>query len=88
MKDCQGCAGRILKGIKGQAKARLGIGLATNEEIDRRRAVCRGCENAIPCGSGSNLKCVCRVCGCRLKEKTMLAVEKCPLDPPLWDSVD
>lgn len=58
-------------GVKGITKATLGLGLASEQEIDARRAICNSCEyrKGKMCGS----------CGCLLSAKTKLAEEKCPM---------
>lgn len=53
-----------------------GMERTTEEERDRRLAICRGCENF---ADGR-----CRLCGCSLPHKVAMASEHCPLDPPKW----
>jgi hypothetical protein len=61
---------KLRKGITGLTKATLGIGLASEYEIQARRDICDTCEYR----SGSQ----CGGCGCFIKSKTKLAKEKCP----------
>lgn len=48
-------------------------GIATDEAIDRRREVCRGCEFFDPEWSQ------CEKCGCFTPLKTQLTTERCPV---------
>jgi hypothetical protein len=54
-------------------------GRADPEVIEARRAVCRGCDYAVPCPSPwGHLKCICSACSCVILFKTMVASEECP----------
>ena len=61
---------KIKDGVMGITKATLGLGLASEQEIDARRAICDACEYK----KGK----MCGVCGCLLSAKTKLAKEQCP----------
>lgn len=61
---------------------------APPEIIEERRSICRACEFAVPCALKPHLRCSCSRCGCRLKWKTSLAYESCPLEIPKWSFVD
>ena len=61
---------KLRKGVVGIAKATLGIGLASEFEIEARRSICEVCEFR---QGGS-----CGACGCYISPKTKLAEEKCP----------
>jgi hypothetical protein len=50
----------------------------SDQEQDRRLALCRDCER-FNAGQGR-----CRECGCLAKFKAMLKTERCPLTPPKW----
>ena len=62
---------KIKNGIMGITNATLGIGLASDMEIEVRRSICNGCRfrNGKSCGS----------CGCLIHPKTKLAKEECPM---------
>lgn len=57
------------------AKA-LASGAATQQEVERRRAICRDCEFRIPGKNGELGRC--GVCGCPLTSKTKFVNSKCP----------
>lgn len=46
------------------------------KEQERRWSICLACEYL----DGGR----CRICGCHMRAKTHLALERCPLDPPKW----
>lgn len=48
-----------------------GCPTVSNEEMDRRQAICLGCDQYLDER--------CAKCGCRLKSKTAWALERCPL---------
>lgn len=86
---CHPCV-KAFYGALGIAKAALGLGAAAREVIARRRAICHDCDKALPCREGASEKCWCgplwqslrgdaRTCGCRLRYKTQLQNESCPL---------
>ena len=79
---CREKAKRIARGTVGLTRsvvaATTGAGLADATTIERRRAICRACEHAVPCLSNPRRYCKCARCGCRLKHKTRLAGERCP----------
>jgi hypothetical protein len=54
-----------------------GLPTVTDEERDRRLAICGGCEFRTEAGT-------CRKCGCGLKTKASWALQHCPLNPPKW----
>ncbi len=70
---------KVINGAVGIAKSVTGVGVATEAEVEGRRVICRQCEHAIPCNNNNGKKCVCAKCGCRLKHKTRVASESCPL---------
>jgi hypothetical protein len=77
------CCGRnIVKGAAGLVRAAVanttGIGLAGVAELERRREICRTCDDAIPCKANPLRKCWCKRCGCLLTAKTSLKSERCP----------
>ncbi len=74
-----GCCGDMARGAKGIVQAALGLGRADGQIIERRRAICRACPEAIPCVKKAGQFCRCRRCGCVLHFKTALAGESCPL---------
>tara|TARA_R110002020_G_scaffold15801_5_gene56401 strand:- start:8154 stop:8570 length:417 start_codon:yes stop_codon:yes gene_type:complete len=61
---------KIKDGVLGITRAALGLGLASQHEIDARRAICNACEYK----KGK----ICGACGCLLNAKTKLAKEQCP----------
>ena len=74
-----GCCGKIAAGAIGLARAAAGIGRADVDTVERRRALCRDCPEAVPCVKNTAKFCMCNKCGCLLKAKTVIASEKCPL---------
>ncbi len=81
----------MLRGVKGAAKAILGIDRASAALSMRRRAICDECPHAVPCNTRGTRACWCgklwdgvrginRTCGCYLAFKTKVRSEKCPLD--------
>lgn len=70
---------RVAHGMLGLVRARLGLGRAADVVIEHRRAVCRRCEQAVPCRHATTRMCACAICGCRLHAKIVLADETCPL---------
>lgn len=56
--------------------SRLRICQADADTIAARRATCDGCDKR----DGTK----CGACGCPIENKTALATERCPLDPPKW----
>lgn len=73
---------RIAQGVSGLTRAAVaavtGAGAADAHEIERRRSLCRECHHAIPCAHDPERKCVCKLCGCLLRAKTMLTDQSCP----------
>jgi len=63
---------RLARGVPGLLKSELGIGMAPDEVIQRRKELCLACEHH---DFG-----VCNECGCYLKAKTAIASEACPLN--------
>ena len=61
---------KLRNGLAGITKATLGIGLASEFEIQARRDICEVCEFR----QGKS----CGACGCFISPKTKLAKEKCP----------
>lgn len=57
---------------------RHGLPTVSEAEKQRRLTICRECEHFEPAGSR------CRRCGCRMKLKSVMALEHCPLTPPKW----
>ncbi len=55
-----------------------GFRVVSEEEQERRMAICRGCEHFDP-EHGR-----CRLCGCVAALKTRIASQHCPDDPPKW----
>lgn len=49
---------------------------ATDDEIEKRRQICRNCEYVKKTRTGSLKKC--GKCGCNVKMKTLLISQKCP----------
>lgn len=58
-----------------------GFPVAQNDELERRRALCKGCANWQPEARAGLGKC--KLCGCCCV-KWWLATSKCPAKPPLW----
>ena len=54
-----------------------GLPTVSDEERDRRLAICNGCEFYTQKGT-------CQKCGCAMKRKASWALSKCPLTPPKW----
>lgn len=69
----------IVHGAARLAQSAAGVGLADATTIERRRAICRACEHAVPCQANPKRYCKCARCGCWLKHKTRLAGERCPV---------
>ncbi len=67
-------AARITHGAAGLAQWLLGLDAATRPLVEKRLAVCAGCEQRRNGVIGT-----CRVCGCALQAKVRLAHEHCPL---------
>ena len=61
---------KLKNGVAGITKATLGIGLASEYEIQARRDICEVCEFR----QGKS----CGACGCFISPKTKLAKEECP----------
>ncbi|MEX0887533.1 MAG: hypothetical protein WD009_13955 [Phycisphaeraceae bacterium] len=84
MACCRDRMKQVARGTVGLTRsvvaATTGAGLADAATIERRRAICRACEHALPCRSNPRRYCKCRRCGCRLKHKTRLSNERCPLE--------
>ena len=94
--SCGGCLGTAkraigmaARGALGVGKVAMGVGLATVEVIEQRRAICRGCEIAVECAKSPGRKCWCgnpamvvmgkgKGCGCSIEIKTRVASEICP----------
>ena len=71
----------VVAGAVKRCKSVAGIGIASNDIIESRRAMCRTCPHADPCAPPwASKKCVCGKCGCPLKHKTRLADETCPAE--------
>jgi len=101
--SCGGCLGTVrramcmaARGAVGIVKTVVGVGLATAEVIERRRAICRGCEIAVECVRSPGRKCWCgdpvkmamgtaEGCGCLIEVKTQ--VENAVCVKGLWTSV-
>lgn len=62
--------------FKNLVKAKVGGEkiLASNEEINKRRAVCKDCPFSVRSFYGK----VCSECGCNIKAKTSFLTEECP----------
>jgi hypothetical protein len=73
-----GCCGKIAAGAIGLAKAATGIGRADVDTVERRRAMCQACPEAVPCVGNIGKRCVCQQCGCLIRAKTAVATEQCP----------
>jgi hypothetical protein len=66
---------KVLHGAAGVAKALTGTDRADDAEIERRRAVCAGCEYArLTAGVFRS----CSICGCSLRLKILVKGEVCP----------
>lgn len=50
------------------------------EERERRRVICESC----PFFDAGR----CKICGCFLRLKTVIATESCPDNPPRWGAVE
>ena len=67
----------LWRGAKGLSKYHLGVGVADEEEINKRKEICKNCElikNKTDDLKGSK----CSACGCLIRAKTALKNEKCP----------
>ena len=69
---------RLARGVPGLLKSELGIGMAPDEVVERRKELCLACEHH---DFG-----VCNECGCYLKAKTAIASESCPIGK--WVAVE
>jgi hypothetical protein len=91
-----GC-GKVVQGAVGLAKVAAGkagvkVLLAEVFEVRQRRDACRECEHAtrnqdrldLPT-KGLTTFSQCKLCGCLIAAKTLLADEQCPASPPKWD---
>lgn len=76
-----GLVAKVAHGAAGIAAAVAGVDKASDEEIERRQAICKGCEFAVKV-LGVFKKC--GKCGCVIKAKIRLASEHCPLEKPKW----
>lgn len=63
----------LAHGVAGVAKAMCGVDRADDAEIERRLALCAGCEHAT-----TGLVGRCGLCGCAWKFKIRVKGEKCP----------
>ncbi len=52
--------------------------IRTNQEQEACMAICKTCDRYDPKQSR------CTICGCKMRLKTRLATDHCPLDPPKW----
>jgi len=69
VQNAAGAAGRVVKAAAQGKAVRV-----SEEEQNKRLAICKTNQ----CGQYDSVKNVCKICGCLLKFKTMLATEKCP----------
>ena len=78
---CRDKTKRIARGAVGLTRsvvaATTGTGLADDPTVERRRAICRACEHAVPGRRRPHRYSTCARCGCRLKHKTRLVRERC-----------
>ena len=84
--SCRGCNGKLdaqklLHGVVGLVKSRIGIGLADPQTIDGRRDLCRVCEHSEKRETPEGIKIrKCLKCLCFIRDKTRLESEKCCAD--------
>ena len=74
-----GCCGKIAAGVIGLAKAAAGIGRADVDTVERRRALCRDCPEAVSCIGNIGRRCKCNLCDCIIRAKTANRGEQCPM---------
>jgi ribosomal protein L37AE/L43A len=71
---------KIIKGIKGVSKAKLGIDKTPTEIASARLNICRKCPALLKSKTRlGNEKWMCSKCGCNLKLKVQINEEQCPI---------
>jgi len=75
---CSKRGSTILQGAKGIFDYAMHRDRPIQDVVNRRRAICRGCEHAIPCVGKVGRYCRCGKCGCLLKAKTAIKGQTCP----------